>query len=363
METQRYIVIGGGLLGLLSALELAQMGHHVMLLERQAVGRESTWAGGGILSPLHPWRYPDPVTRLAQASQSGYPALCAELAATTGIDPEWTQSGLMLLDPGDEVTARHWADQHGYRLEEITRRAVEPALAHDGPALWLPDVAQVRNPRLAQALRARLPQLGVEIREQCQVTGIIHHNGVVTGLESSQGTLTAQGVIVAAGAWSGELLSALPHPPQVAPVKGQMLLFQAEPGVLNHMVLAGDRYLIPRRDGRILAGSTLEPGAGFDKTTTQEAHDSLREAAIRLVPALADYPLERQWAGLRPGSPAGVPYIGEHPAVRGLFINSGHFRNGVVLGLASARLLTDLIVGSAPRIDPTPYALTTPRGA
>jgi glycine oxidase len=149
---------------------------------------------------------------------------------------------------------------------------------------------------------------------------------------------------------------------EVAPVRGQMILFRAEPGVLQHIVLHHDRYLIPRRDGRILVGSTLEY-TGFEKETTAEALEALRAFALEMLPALKDYPVEHHWAGLRPGSPAGIPYISEHPEIDGLYVNAGHFRNGVVLGPASAHVMASLITGAESDIGPLPYGLDQHRSA
>jgi glycine oxidase len=359
------VVVGGGLIGMLTARALVAAGARVAILERGAVGRESSWAGGGILSPLHPWRYADAVTALAQAGQARYAALCATLAAETGIDPEWTPSGLLMLglDAEERERAAAWAGRFGYRLEPsdaAATRAHEPRLAAPAAAVWMPEVAQVRNPRLLKALRASLATAGVAFREAAEVSGFTLADGRLDGLRLRDGSrLTAGRVVVAGGAWTGELLAATGLALPVVPVRGQMILFRGPPGLLGRIVLAGNRYLIPRRDGRILAGSTLE-AVGFVKETTSEARDDLHAAAVALVPALAELPIEAQWAGLRPGSPTGVPFIGEHPEITGLFVNAGHFRNGVVLGLASAQLAADLVTGQATALDPQPYRLLRP---
>lgn len=161
-----------------------------------------------------------------------------------------------------------------------------------------------------------------------------------------------------AAAWTASLLGSLVADWRITPVRGQMLLFHAAPGQVRHIVLQGEHYLVPRRDGRILAGSTLEY-VGFDKSTTRRAYDELHAAAVAVIPALARCPVEQHWAGLRPGSAQGIPLIGMHPQRRGLFINAGHFRNGVVTGPASARLLADMIFDRVPCVDPAPYGLST----
>ncbi len=359
-RTADCLVIGGGLLGMLSAYELAQAGMRVMLLERGRTGQESSWAGGGILSPLYPWRYPDAVNQLAAWGQARYRALAETLYKRSGVDPEWQQSGLLMLDVAEQDEAVAWAQHEGVVLELLTNEAIshcEPALQIAAErALWMPSVAQIRNPRLLTALRSTLERQGVVFREQSEVLALQQQGGGVTAVESSTGVYYAGQVVIASGAWSRGLLDGTPLSIDIEPVRGQMLLYKAKPGLLNTIVMADGHYAIPRRDGHILVGSTLEY-TGFDKSITAAAATTLREIAERLVPALAGMKIVRHWAGLRPGSFEGVPYIGEHPAISGLYVNTGHFRNGVVLGLASAKLLGDLMLGREPVFDPSLYAI------
>lgn len=352
-------IVGGGIIGLLCARELVQAGKAIVVLERGPIGQESSWAGGGILSPLYPWRYPEAVTRLALWGERHYPSLAESLAASTGIEPEWTPSGMLTLDANDTDRAFSWAEQRKIRLESVSSaalHALEPELASVGPALWDSGVAQVRNPRLLHALRQELGQQGVAFQERVAVTGFVHQQGRLRALRSgSGGDIPTEGCIVTAGAWSGSLLESTGLRLPVRPVRGQMLLLRATPGLVRRIVLKEGRYLVPRRDGRVLIGSTVEE-VGFDRSTTDAARQELLAAAAELVPALAGCEVERHWAGLRPGSPQGIPYIGEHPEVRGLFVNTGHYRNGIVLGPASALLMADLVLGRPPSFDPVPYS-------
>jgi glycine oxidase len=354
------IVVGGGLIGMLTVRILREAGAQVVLVERGELGREASWAGGGILSPLYPWRYPDPVTMLSSYSQVRYQAFAESLHEETGIDPEWTLSGLIILDVDEQDAALHWAGRSGADLRPVGREALrdcEPAL-RAGPeaGLWMPAIAQIRNPRLVKALRASLAQRGVDCRTDTPVERVAVRGGRAVGVETEAGLIEGDRVVVATGAWSAHLVPGVADGLPVEPVRGQMILLKTEPGTVSRIVLHQSQYLIPRRDGRVLAGSTLER-VGFDKSTTEEAAEHLRRAAIELVPALEQAPIEHHWAGLRPGSPTGVPFIGEHPQIRGLFANAGHFRNGVVMGLASAQLMADLVLGRAPALDPEPFRL------
>lgn len=351
---------------MLTARELCLSGANVTLLDRQQTGKESSWAGGGIISPLYPWRYTPPVTALAQWSQKNYQVLAETLATDTGIDPEWTQNGLLIISPDEERLAIEWAEKTSNRLKLIDGEQVhryEPEM-HRPPesAIWMPQVAQVRNPRLVKALRQDIEQRGVDIREETQVMDILSRNGRVTGVTTNQGTLQADRVIVCAGAWSRELLSGFTSAPEVKPVCGQMILIKTPPNLISRITLEQDRYIIPRRDGRTLFGSSLEY-TGFDKQITEEVKRELYTIATNRFPALKQFSVEHHWAGLRPGSPNGIPYIGQHPEVEGLYINAGHYRNGVVLGPASAQLMADIVLGRTPIVTPAPYTLTAPRSS
>lgn len=353
------VIVGAGLTGMLTARELQAAGLRVSLVDRSASGTEASWAGGGILSPLYPWRYPDPVSALAAWSQPRYPELLAEIHAQSELDPEYERSGLLILDDGEVAEVTAWAQRFAARLERIDsvrQRALEPALGVPSPqAWWLPDVGQVRNPRLVKSLRTALERQGVRFIEHRAVTGFRCAGERVAGVETDAGLIAADHVVVAGGAWSGELLRSTGLDLPVVPVRGQMILFRGRPGAVRHIVLDGGRYVIPRRDGRTLVGSTLEQ-VGFDKSTTESALAELRAAAVRLIPALAACELEHHWAGLRPGSPTGVPCIARHPGFANLYINAGHYRNGVVLGPASARLLADLLLKRPATLNPAWYS-------
>jgi glycine oxidase len=336
-----------------------------MLIERGELGRESTWAGGGILSPLYPWRYPDAVSVLAKASQQQYPDLCQALLAETGVNPQYRPSGLLYAEDSELTAAKQWARHYGYQLEHLSSLAemqvcesqVNTHLTH---GIYLPEIAQVRNPRIAHALRSSLRLRPITLAEFSPVNELLIENAQVVGVRVGHSVFKAGKVIVTAGAWTS-LFPQLQLPSiKIEPVLGQMILFRGEKGLLKRIVMHEGRYLIPRKDGRILCGSTLEY-QGFQKHTTEQAKQALRDFAYDLVPALRGLPVLNHWCGLRPSSPNGIPYIGEHPTIKGLYVNAGHYRNGVVLSPASVELLNALVLEQTPQLDPIPYSLMTER--
>ena len=317
-------------------------GATVTVLDQNETGKESSWAGGVSLSPLCPWDYPLAVTQLALRGAAKFGAWANSLHAATGIDPEHTVSGMRVLPPVDLSLAQRWCEQHQIAAEKC------------GQEIFLPDVAQVRNPRLMQALRARVVQLGAQIIEHCEVQKITASGRQVQQLETSQGSFAAHQYILTAGAWSNNLLQDKALPLAIKPIRGQMLLFKFEVTPITEIILQNGLYLIPRRDGFLLAGSTLED-VGFDKSTTAVVRDDLHRRAIALLPQLAKMPVVKQWSGLRPGSPQNIPAIGQHPAWDNLYINSGHFRYGVTMAPASVEILLNELSGNTQPFDVSPY--------
>lgn len=336
------LVIGAGALGLSTAGALLERGEKVTLLERGQIGRESSWAGGGILCPLCPWDYPDEVNRLALRGMSLFDGLAEILHQSTGIDPEYSRCGMLVLPPVDVQSAMKWCTAHGVR-----------AVEQDAGVL-LPDVAQARNPRLLQSLRARVEKLGGRIVEQCEVKQIVAETGKVKHLATTQGNFSADNYIVTAGAWSKVLLGEHALKTDIKPIRGQMLLFKFDTPPLPHIVLQGDIYLIPRRDGHLLLGSTRED-VGFDKSTTDDVREMLLQRGSALLPALRGMPVIKHWAGLRPASPGNIPTIGRHPHLPNLYINSGHFRYGVTMSPAAVEVLLNTMNGTPQPFDVSPY--------
>jgi len=342
------IVIGAGITGLTSALALRESGASVAILDRNQAGTEASWAGGGILCPLYAWRYPAPVLAMAVEGMRRYPALIDALDSR--IDPERVVTGMRILDavgPGettDGIAAT--LGQAGIRHEWQS--------GDDQPALWLPDVANVRNPRLLDALVDTVRARGIPLFPQQAVQEVLTGEAGVTGVRTPTGELFADRVVVAAGAWSEALIPGM-RAGSLFPVRGQMLRLEprAENG-LDHILMDQGVYLIPRVDGSVVIGSTVEH-AGFDKTVDDTAQARLHAAACRLWPSLAGARVTHRWAGLRPGSVDELPVLGEHPGIDGLWVNTGGFRNGLAMAPATADLLAGLMTGCSTSLDPAPY--------
>ena len=335
-----FLIIGGGVIGLTSAQVLLQAGYRVTLLERCRVGQEASWAGGGILSPLCPWDYSEAVTRLAQRGMNMFSEAASQLHTTTGIDPEYQRSGMLILPPYQTELATQWCAQHQAVLHHV--HLADYLDEQKGDGLLLPEVSQIRNPRLLQALRKQVEMLGGVILEQHEVQKLEIASERVIALHTTQGKLRADTYIVAAGAWSKTLLGENALNMDIRPIRGQILLFKFDAPPFQKIVLKENLYLIPRCDGHVLVGSTMED-VGFDKSTTMEARDRLLKRVREIFPSWADRMPVQHWAGFRPGSPDNIPTIGRHPYLINLYANSGHFRYGVTMSFASAELLRNEI--------------------
>lgn len=347
------LIIGAGINGLLSALTLARAGITVTVVDQGNSARESTWAGAGILSPLMPWDYGEEVNVLSERGRALWPGLAIALQDSTGLDPEYWACGMLAMGDFDLESATAWCDAHGWAYSTSPPETEAKPDSRES-RLWLPEVAQARNPRIAKALVAACKLAGMRLLCQSEVFEFDFQANRVTSVRTRTGKIHADAYVVCAGAWSKSLLGNAALGVEIAPVRGQILLFKSAPGTLRHILYRQGQYLVPRLDGHILAGSTLEY-AGFDKTATHEARDSLLKFALDSLPAMAQAELVQQWAGLRPGSPGNVPTISRHPEMDNLFLNSGHFRYGVTMAPASAELLAQLVLGKPTTLDAQPY--------
>jgi glycine oxidase len=353
------IVIGGGAIGGSVAWSLAQRGLAVTVIEAGRIGRGASWAAAGFLGPDWTGGDPPALTTLANDSLALWPDWVGALEERTGVGLNFRRDGLLNLwvdpeAPGlpPDLNIEPPPLGSGERLTAAEVRELEPTLT--GPILGAvlhPHDAQVDNPRLAPALARAAEALGARFRTGTPATAILRSESRCSGVRIADGTeLYAGSVVLAAGAWSGLLASASGFRLPVEPWRGQMLAFEALARPVSHIVFCGELVLIPRPHGPLVVGTTLEH-AGFDARVTLAGLAQILSRAERIAPALASLPLERTWAGLRPGTPDYLPYLGPLPDCDGLYIATGHGRKGIMLSPITGELMAKLIVDD--ELDPS----------
>lgn len=360
------VVVGGGVIGLSVAYELARNGVLVTVLERGDFGQEASWAGAGILPPGAAGAPGEPLAKLAALSHHLWPQWTQELQDLTGIDNGYRRcGGLCFVTGGEpevqsEIDAWHAVDVEANALRGTALLDAEP---HVGAA-WtdrvyeLPALAQVRNPRHLKALVAACGHFGVEMRAGQQVVGFEQDGGRVHAVRTVTDRVAAGSVVIAGGAWSGNLCERLGIRVEVEPVRGQIVLLREQPLPFRRVLECGPRYVVPRPDGRILIGST-EEWVGFQKANTAGAISELIRFAESLAPSLKEARFERAWSGLRPRSRSGRPILGRAPNVENVFLATGHFRGGLNLSPATGKVIAQIVTGQPTELPLDGFAVTS----
>lgn len=364
------LVVGGGVVGLSIAYELAGRGVECVVVDRQQPGREASWAGAGMLPPGS-WYHDEPqLEELARQSAQITPRWSQELLELTGIDNEWRVCGATYLAT-THVYQQHFAQVFsrwsglGIEVQRVTSdeiRAVEPALgagivrlADQHPAFYVPGEGQLRNPRHVAALIAGCERRGVRIAGECEIHQMQRSEGGVSQVVTSLGACWPRQVVIAAGAWSAEVGALVGVEVPTMPVKGQIVLFEPlPPRVLRGHVHIDSTYALSRQDGRILIGATIEH-AGFDKEPRSEVTEQFAAWGRGLSVELANAKVQRAWAGLRPGTPDGLPYIGPLADLTNAWIATGHFRAGLQFASGTAEVIADSILGEPLSLDLHPF--------
>ncbi|MDQ1590050.1 MAG: glycine oxidase [Pyrinomonadaceae bacterium] len=368
-ESADVVVVGGGVIGLAVARELARGGAEVLLVERGEAGAESSWAAAGMLAPQVEADAADEFFRLAAASRDAYPDFARELEEESGVSVELDQTGTLYLafDEADEAECARrfrWQTRAGLPVERLTAhevRALEPRVsARVRSALRFPLDGQVENRLLVAALVKACARRGVRVVTRTEVGAIKVEAGRATGVETARGTTRASSVVVACGAWSSRLRLDVSSAhggggddktqtrPRIEPVRGQMLCFapaasSPQSPFVRHVVYSPRGYLVPRRDGRLLAGTTTEH-AGFDKSLTDAGRARVLTHAREIAPDVDALVLSDAWAGLRPRGTDAWPVLGALSDVPNLFYATGHYRNGILLAPLTGALVAAMIL-------------------
>lgn len=330
------LIIGGGVIGLSIARELHKRGAGpISVVDKGRIGAEASWAAAGMLAPNAECHADDELFRLCRASNEIYPEFAAELLEETGIDIELDRAGTLSLAFSEDETAEldtkyKWQRHAGISVEKLAQgevRNLEPEISlRVQGGYFYPNDWQVENRKLVAALRKYCEINGVELAEGTTVTAL-----------PSEGT-----VVVTAGAWTNQLLPE----PQVKPIRGQMIsLAGTDSRILRHVIYSPRGYVVPRADGRVLVGATVED-VGFSKEVTPDAISSLKAAAIEIAPGLEGIGISEAWAGLRPHVEGELPVIGRVPDVDNAFVATGHYRNGILLAPITARMIADEVLGA-----------------
>lgn len=362
------LIVGGGVIGLSLAYELAGAGLKVQVVERGQPGREASWAGAGILPPAQATPADDPYERLLQLSNEMHVRWSAELREQTGVDNGLRHCGgaYVARDAAGDAELRRaaarWREQ-GVACQELDAAELarrEPALeggaasASLRAAYFLPDEMQLRNPRHLKALVAGCTHRGVELTAGVSVEDFETRAGRIERVLTSGGALSAGQVCLTSGPWTRLLLSRLGVQVGLKPIRGQIVLLDASRPVLRSIINEGPRYLVPRPEGRVLVGST-EEDAGFEKCATAAGVSGLLQFALELAPGLKGARLEQCWAGLRPSTVDRLPYLGRLPQWDNAYVAAGHFRSGLQLSSGTAAVMGRMMRGLEPGIDLGPF--------
>ncbi len=359
------VVVGGGIVGCAVAWALASRGAKVTLLERN--GRlclEASNAAAGMLAPLSEAEEPGPLLSLSLTALAEYPGVVDDVQAATGIDVEFRRTGILriaLSDDDAQALRRRleWQRQVGlelYELDGALVRELEPRLSpRISYGLLCPDEGQVSNQQLTLALARTAQQRGARILTRSPVTGLRVRRARIRAVRTAAGEIEADHFVFAAGAWTGLISRRLRRVAPPKPIRGQMLALGGMVTPIRTIVWGPRGYLVPRANGLVFAGATVED-VGFRRRTTDEGLRRIRRMAEELVPQLRAASEPFTWYGFRPGSPDGLPIIGAVPGLDNAVLATGHYRNGILLGPLTGRLVAELVTTGEPPPQLAPFS-------
>jgi glycine oxidase len=361
------IVIGGGIIGCSVAWRLAAEGVATTVLERGRVGQEASWAAAGMIAPQAEADGPGPFFDFCMKARDAFEAIVDRLVRDGGVDPEYDRAGILYVALGADERVQlerraKWQRSVGAPLEELSgaeARRIEPMLSPEAIyAIHMPTNRRTDNRKLTQAYAAAARRAGAEFVEGARVEALAIRGerapGVAMradGVVMDDGSIREADVVVnAAGSWAGEIRGLEADRVRLHPVRGQMVCFETAPGTLGPALFSLRGYVVPRRDGRLLAGSTMEE-AGYNKAVTLAGLDKIARGAAAIVPALGAAAFREAWAGLRPATRDLLPVLGFSPSVSNVLWAAGHFRSGILLSAITGEIIADLIKGRRPAVE------------
>jgi glycine oxidase len=355
------LIVGGGVIGCSIALRLAESGCKVTVVERGRIGCEASSAAAGMLSPQADSLQPDEFFAFGIKSRAMYKDFVAHLQEMSGIDAQLRDEGTLFVsienikDHADDWTA--WQIEAGLKLEKMSADKLfklEPAVTKAATrAFFMPEDHQVDNRLLMQALGIAIKQAGVEVIEGVEVTSLLVEANRVKGIACADRNIEADSVLVAAGSWTGKLLEPIGVMAKTIPARGQMIAVRSS--AIRHVLHSSRIYLVPRNDGRLLIGATIEH-TGFEKANTAQSIHSLLDAALELAPEISGAEIVEIWSGLRPDTVDHLPILGQ-TGIDNLWLATGHYRNGILLAPATAELLARSIVNGRDEIELLPFSI------
>ncbi|MRG86154.1 glycine oxidase ThiO [Salinibacillus xinjiangensis] len=359
------IVIGGGVNGGSVAYQLAKRGKKVLVLEKDRIASKASGAAAGMIAAQAELQDDDPLFQLARKSRKRFASLAEELKDLSGVDIELINKGMYKVALTDQ-------EVHEYKqIIDIQKRAGEHAEWVTGDevrkqeanvsddilgAMYIEHDGHVSAPQLSQAFIKSAAVLGVTIQEFVEVQSILFEGEQVVGVATNEGEYKAENIIVTAGAWSSSFLRQTELDLPVYPVKGECFSVRTHQPLLKSTIFSHGCYLVPKKGGRIIVGATVKPHT-YNQQVSVEGVAGLLEKAKHLLPSIGEAEWDQTWAGIRPQTADGLPYLGEHPTYNGLFVATGHFRNGILLSPITGEIMADLIERKEPAIDVHPFRL------
>ena len=327
------VIIGGGIVGCVTAIKLREKGYDVTIVDKSIVGEESSAAGAGIMFPLMPWNYKSRVFELCVGASIFYKNLSRKLIKCGFEDPEFIESGMICVDPSEKKEILIWGKKNNFEINKY--------VFNNKPSYVLPKVAQINPKKLMISLKKYILDQGVKLIENTKMSRIMNKSYYLDEWQTDNNySIKGDFFITTLGAWSSEINHNFKN--KIYPIRGQIIRYPKSKIKLDKILYKKDFYLLQRKCGSILAGSTLE-NVGFDKSTTQEAAKELNAKAIDLMPELSELEPCNQWSGLRPGVEENIPFIKQDNFFKNVYINSGHYRYGLTMAPKSANEIVKLI--------------------